>query len=265
MNLCSLMKSSTLRTPYSGLNLQTYPKEKIIYSIVKVTLRIFLITSICCLVSNVAKAQVIPSPYKFVDTRHSGRLFYGQATIGSGQLDIGPRTASIIGGRYGINVGSGLTIEINASRYNSTRSVYDFNASEGRKKLGDTQLNFGVVDLRFRLNLTGHRTWRSLQPYLAVGGGAALSLAAAQSIEAAAGMQQEKRYDFGSQFASVIAGGLDFELSQRITLFTEGVFNLWKVGTPAGWLTTETDPLGSNPKDEWVATKNLFVGFSYRF
>jgi len=232
---------------------------------IKVKLIILLIISVACLGPNSTQGQVISSPYEFIDDRHSGRLFYGKATINPGQLDIGPRTASVIGGRYGINVGSVLTIEINASRYNSTRSVYDFNATEGRTKLGNTQLNFGVVDLRFRLNLNGHRTWRNLQPYLAFGGGAAVSLEADQSIEQAAGINQEKRYDFGSQFASVIAGGMDFELSPRVTLFTEGVFNLWKVGTPAGWLTTDTDPLGSNPKDEWVATKNLFVGFSYRF
>lgn len=218
-----------------------------------------------CLISNPVFGQVILSPYQFVENRHSGRLFYGEAAIDSGQLDIGPRTATIIGGRYGINVGSGLTIEINASRYKSTRSVYNLTASEGQTKLGDTQLNFGVIDLRFRLNLTGHRTWRKIQPYLAGGGGAAVALEADQSLEEAAGILQEKRYDFGSQFASVISGGLDFELSERITLFGEGVFNLWKVGTPAGWLTTDTDPQGNNPKDQWVATKSLFVGVSYRF
>ncbi|HIF39257.1 MAG TPA: hypothetical protein EYQ69_08755 [Gemmatimonadetes bacterium] len=210
-------------------------------------------------------AQVIPSPYEFIENRQTGRLLFGQADIQSGQLDIGPRTASIIGGRYGISVGSVLTIEVNVSRYKSTRSVYNVTATEGRTKLGDTELNFGVFDLRFRLNLTGHRTWHNIQPYLAFGGGAAASLAADQTLEQAAGIDQDNRYDFGSQFATVIAGGTDFQVSERISLFTEGVFNLWKVGTPAGWLTTDLDPQGTNPKDEWVATKNIFVGVSYRF
>ncbi len=210
-------------------------------------------------------AQVIPSPYEFIENRQTGRLLFGQADIQSGQLDIGPRTASIIGGRYGISVGSVLTIEVNVSRYKSTRSVYNVTATAGRTKLGDTELNFGVFDLRFRLNLTGHRTWHNIQPYLAFGGGAAASLAADQTLEQAAGIDQDNRYDFGSQFATVIAGGTDFQVSERISLFTEGVFNLWKVGTPAGWLTTDLDPQGTNPKDEWVATKNIFVGVSYRF
>jgi len=210
-------------------------------------------------------AQVIPSPYEFIENRQTGRLLFGQADIQSGQLDIGPRTASIIGGRYGISVGSVLTIEVNVSRYKSTRSVYNFTATEGRTKLGDTELNFGVFDLRFRLNLTGHRTWHNIQPYIAFGGGAAASLAADQTLEQAAEIEQDNRYDFGSQVAAVIAGGTDLHISDQITLFTEGVFNLWKVGTPAGWLTTDLDPQGTNPKDEWVATKNIFVGISYRF
>ena len=212
-----------------------------------------------------AVAQVISSPYKFIEDRQAGRLFFGQANIHSGQLDIGPRTASIIGGRYGINVGSSITIEVNANRYKSTRSVYNLTATEGRTKLGDTQLNFGLIDLRFRLNLTGHRTWHNIQPYLAVGGGAALSLAADQTLENAADIDQDNRYDFGSQFATVISGGTDFHVSEQITFFAEGVFNLWKIGTPAGWLTTALDPLGSNPEGEWVATKNIFIGVSYRF
>ena len=211
-----------------------------------------------------AGAQEIPSSYRFVEHGQEGGLFFGTASLNAGELGLGPKAADVFGGRYSVMFGSSLAFEGDVTVFNGERDVIDIRQSGDDQVLGQSSIDLTVFEARFRLNLTGHRTWRGLQPFVAFGGGMALSSDLDRALEDTAEMPLLDRYDFGSKFIASLSGGVNLHLSPHLMLRLDGVMNLWKISTPSGWLTTDRD-LGVIPEDEWVSARNLSIGASWRF
>ena len=211
-----------------------------------------------------ATAQVVPSSYRFIEKSQEGGLFIGTASLNAGQLGLGPKSADVFGGRYSVMFGSSLAFEGDATMFKGKRDVIDIRRSEDDRILGQSTIDLVAIEARFRLNLTGHRTWRGLQPFVAFGGGMALSSNLDRALEDSADMPLLDRYDFGSKFIASLSGGTNLHFSSRFMLRLDGVMNLWKISTPTGWLTTDVD-LGVIPEDEWVSARNLSIGASWRF
>ena len=224
---------------------------------------VFLLSGAMLLPLRRSEAQVIPSSYRFVEKSQEAGLFVGIASLDAGQLELGPKSADVFGGRYSVMFASALAFEGDATFFKGRRDVIDIRRSEDDRVLGESTIDLLAFEARFRLNLTGQRSWRRLQPFLAVGGGMALSSNLERNLEDAADMSLVDRYDFGSKFIASLSAGMNLHVSSSLMLRMDGVMNLWKISTPSGWLTTDAD-LGAIPEDEWVSAQSLSFGASWR-
>ncbi len=222
-----------------------------------------LLSGAILLQSSPVTTQNIPSSYRFIENSQEGGLFVGVSSLDPGQLGLGPKSADVFGGRYSVTFGSALAFEADGTLFKGMRDVIDIRRDEDEQLLGESTIDLMALEVRMGINLTGQRSWRRLQPFIAFGGGMALSSNIDRTLEDEANMTQPDRYDFGSKFIANLAGGLNLHLSSNLMLRVDGVMNLWKISTPAGWLTTDAD-LGVIPEDEWVSAKSLSFGASWR-
>lgn len=223
----------------------------------------------CLLVAGATStnAQVIPSPYRFVETRQEWSAFVGTSSTNPGQLGIGPKSGGVLGARYLIEFGSSLGLELGTSLLFSGRDVFDPRRDPGDEIIGEAQIDIGTFDARLRLNLTGHRTWHGIQPFIVFGGGLAFEALKDRTLETAADFLPADVYSFGTRFMATTGGGVYLHLSRRFALRVDGIMNLWKVSTPSGFLdATREIPLDNTliPPDEWVSHKSLSIGLGWR-
>ena len=136
---------------------------------------------------------------------------------------------------------------------------------EDDRVIGESNIDILLFDARLRLNLTGGRTWHRLQPFVTFGGGLASAWGTDQVLEKATLMPSTEWYVFGVRFTGTVSGGTNFHISNKISLRLEGTWNLWKIGTPVGWLTLLNDPPGENPDGDWVTVKSIMLGASWRY
>ena len=215
--------------------------------------------------SSTAAGQVIPSAYKFIEMRQEVGAFAGKANLGKGQLGLDPSSASVVGVRWSLDVGSALSLEADGSIFLAERDVLDLSRAENDRVIGQSDMTIVLLDVRLRLNLTGHRTWHGIQPYVAFGAGIAGEGGVDRTLEESVLMPQDQRFDFGNRFTATLASGLSLDLSERFSLRADGLFSLWKMGTPTGWLTVDVDPLHTNPQGEWLAGKSVLFSIGWRY
>ena len=216
-------------------------------------------------VANSAVAgQTIPSPYKFIENSQELAFFTGKSDVNPGQLGLGPRDATTFGGRWAPSFGS-LSLDLSGTWFDSKREVRDVLRPVDDRVIGESNIDILLFDARLRLNLTGGRTWHRLQPFVTFGGGLAFSSGVDRIVETVAAMPATQWYSFGTRITGTVTGGTNFHISNKISLRLEGVWNLWKIVTPVGWLTLSVDPLGENTEGEWVSTKSIMLGASWRY
>jgi hypothetical protein len=213
---------------------------------------------------STAAGQVIPSAYTFVEKSQAWGISAGKSDLNPGQLGLGPRDATTLGGRYAIAFGSALNLDVDGTLFKSTRHVLDVSRPEDDRSLGRTDINIFLVDARLRLNLTGQRAWRGLQPFVLFGGGAGFNLSVDRGLEVTTSMAEDEWYEFGTRFIGTLGAGTSFHISNKISLRLDGVLNLWKIQTPLGWLTEDNDPLFENPESEWVSARTIRLGAAWR-
>ena len=225
-------------------------------------------TSILFLIAvaySTTAAQTIPSPYMFIEHSQAWAVFAGKSDANPGQLGLGPQDADTYGGRYAVAFGGAISLDIDGTLFFSTREVLDVSRPVDDRSLGSTDFNLLLFDAKLHLNLTGHRAWRGLQPFITFGGGLAISASTSRVLELDLDMPIDEWYEFGNRFTGTFGGGVNFHVHDKISLRIDGVMNLWKITTPAGWQTVAADPLGENPDGEWVSIKSIRVGVAWRF
>jgi hypothetical protein len=210
-------------------------------------------------------AQNVPSPYTFIEHSQALAVFAGRGDLNPGQLGLGPQDADTYGGRYAVAFGGALNLDIDGTLFLSARDVLDVSEPVDDRSLGRTDINVFLVDFKLRMNLTGQRAWHGLQPFIAFGGGLAFSTSTSRVLELDSEMPRDEWYEFGLRFTGTFSGGVNFHVSDKVSLRVDGVFNLWKISTPVGWQTLLADPRGQNPEGEWVSIKSLRVGAAWRF
>ncbi len=222
------------------------------------------ILSFIAVAGSPASGQTIPSPFAFIEYSKEWAVFLGKSDINPGKLGLGPRNATVGGGRYSAAFGGAMSIDIAGTLFASRREVRDVSRPEDNRVLGKSDINIVLFDLRLRLNLTGRRTWHGLQPFIAFGGGLAFPSSVNRDIENSEFLPADEWYTFGTRFTGSFAAGTSFHVSDKLSIRLDGVMNLWKITTPVGWLTTDADPLGENPQGEWVSAKSITLGASWR-
>lgn len=207
-----------------------------------------------------AFAQTIPSPYKFIERGREVSVYGGVVSTSGGGLRIGPNSGNLIGGRFGVNMGSALAFEVNSYLLSGERDVKDPRRAEELQVVGNSDINIAGVDAQFRINLTGQRSWHSLQPFVMLGAGLAWTTSDDRTTEIAADIPMEDWFQFGSKFSPVFGTGVTLHASEKWIFRLDATMRLWKVDTPSGFPPSET--VGDS---EWVGNKLLTVGTGIRF
>lgn len=208
--------------------------------------------------------QVVPSPYRFLETKQEVVVFVGTADPSSGQSRLGLASANVFGAIYSVDFGSTLTFELGTMVFKGDREVQDVRREEGDRVLGSSDLTVATGEARFRLNLTGHRSWHRMRPFILMGAGWAFTTSDDLFLEDAAEVPDSDRYNFGTKFTAVAGGGIAIHASSRFTIRIDGSLHLWKISTPLGFRNPALD-LGSIPDSEWVGTPAITVGTGIRF
>lgn len=212
-----------------------------------------------------AEAQVIPSPYEFIDTRHEGTIFLGISGENRGTVDLGPGGGVFVGGRYAIELGGPFALELNTFLLPTDRKIYDPSDADASRPelLGTTSITVGALDARFRFSLTGARTWNRLAPFLSAGGGFVGDMWGSGS-ELEEGLLASERFSFGPSFLGVLGAGVRWLPTEPLSFRIEGGIHIWRLGTPQAFFEFEEEFPGMAER-EWAGVSNLVIGGSLRF
>lgn len=206
--------------------------------------------------------QSIPSPYRFIETSQSAGPFGGLLEAGGSTVGLQPRAGNVAGLRYAIRLSGPFTVEAEASYFKGDRAVRDtVVVDSARQIVGEAEVNLALVNAALRFNLTGPRTWHSLQPFIAFGAGVAIDLTGQKPVDEL--VPPDARYDFGTSFAGQLGGGIEWFATDRLSLRVDARSVLWKVKTPAPFLRGEFGQ--RTPADEWVNNGLFSLGLAIHF
>ncbi|GMR12100.1 MAG: hypothetical protein BMS9Abin29_0288 [Gemmatimonadota bacterium] len=228
------------------------------------TTRILTTATVLLWLPGASAGQVVSSPYRFLESKQEVAFFVGTSDPNPGQLEIGIGSATVYGGRYSVDVGSTLTMELGTTVFAGNRKVRDPRRARGDRQIGVSDLTVATLEARFRLNLTGHRSWHRLRPFVLVGGGLAFAASDDKTIEDAVELPATDRFSFGNRFTAVAGGGIAIHASPRFTIRLDASLNLWKVTTPPGFTDLSRD-FGPLPESEWIGAPAFTVGTAIRF
>lgn len=209
-----------------------------------------------------AGAQQIQSPYRFLDTSQEAGFFVAQLSPAEGALGLGPESGPVFGARYAIVLSGPFMIEVEGSYFPTSHAVLDTVVVDSAyRRIGSADHDLIIATAALRINLTGQRTWHRLQPFLAFGIG---GVAEVGSDDAAVNQAPvDARYEFGTSFAGILAGGIAWVPADRFAVRLDARNLLWKVKTPAALLRGDTGKV--IPADEWLQNVGFSAGVSIFF
>ncbi|HEX2091331.1 MAG TPA: hypothetical protein VHG28_02975, partial [Longimicrobiaceae bacterium] len=219
--------------------------------------------------ASALRAQTIPSPIRYIETRQWAGAFAGylfsNPSVGINETDIelGPRSAPLVGLQYGFRFAGPLAGEARVGFGPTERKVYAPGTATGSdpavpQEVGtaDVALLMGEAGLVF--SLTGQRTWHGIAPFLVGTGGLVADLNrgsdADEEVTAAA------RYDFGPAFAVGFGIGTDWFPTERLSVRLEGRDRLWKIEVPPG-----LRPSSVRSASEWTHNFSISLGAALHF
>ena len=216
-----------------------------------------------------AAAQTIPSPYRPIEDRQAASIFGGYMSLATGSLDLGPKSGTLVGGRYAIESSGPFFFEGLLGYLPTRRDVIDPRRQLGDRSLGEADVHMLMFDARLSFSLTGRRTWNRLTPHLFFGAGVAYDAARGSEIEEV--LLPEDVFDFGTAFTANAGTGVRFLLGSSFMVRTDASLKLWQIGTPTGFDEStkrpedETDPLHAPEESEWVGGYGFTLSLAWRF
>lgn len=207
-------------------------------------------------------AQVIPSPFEFLEQRQEAGVFFGTMNPGTGRFEYGPKSGITLGARYGIHLSGPFGLEAVAAMLPTQRDLIDPGRDEGDRVIGEVPTTLVTVDGRLRFSLTGDRTWRSIAPFLFTGGGIVFDVAGDDAAEE--DLLADDRFEFGTSFTGLLGGGVRWFPGDRFVVRFEGALSIWQLKSPRGFRNPEREFEGVEEK-EWVSGPSFTVGVGFRF
>ena len=221
-------------------------------------------TAVVLLISSrsAAAGQTIPSPYRFFETRQELSAFGGQISPGTGRFGYGPGPGQMVGVRYGLELSGPLSAEGVVSWIPTTRDVVDPSSLGGARTVGSADVRLFAMDVRFKLSLTGQRTWHNLNLFLLAGAGMAWDIAQADPVDL--DLAEDDRFEFGTAFLGVFGGGLRWFVKDPWIVRTDVGLHLWKLDAPIGFRLVDRG-FGDVGSSEWANATSISIALGYRF
>jgi hypothetical protein len=209
------------------------------------------------------RGQVVPSPYRFIDSRQEAGPLLAFVSPGTGRFGYGPKPGLALGGRYGIHLGGPIGAEGVVLLLPTNRDLIDPGRVEGDRVVGEVPSHLLLLDARLRLSLTGDRTWNGLNPILFAGGGVGFDLAGESSEEDALLLEQD-HFEFGTSFEGVMGAGVRWFASDRFLVRADLGLYLWQLESPPGFREAARGFEGVAEK-EWVSGPSFSLGAAFHF
>lgn len=222
--------------------------------------KIFLaVTFLVVAAPHTGAAQVVESPFRYIETRHELGFFAGYLDTNPGRLDLGPRSAPHFGARYDIRLTGPLSGELELGFAPSERTIFVRGTGDEviLEPVAETNTLLMVAGAGFRFHLTGQRHWHNIAPFLTLSGGVIADLTSGSTLEGE--IPSEQFFRLGPGFALLFGVGSDFFLSEQLSIRVDIRDHLWRLSYPGGL--TET----GRSDDEWVHNFAPSLGVKYHF
>lgn len=205
------------------------------------------------------RAQSIPSPFEYIEKKHSVGLFGGYLNTNTGSRDVGPEPGPVFGARYGIQLTGPLSGEVALSFAPSSRQIYSrpVTSEPDLAVAGEANAGLFIAEAGFRFHLTGARTWNRLAPFIVATAGVVTDLASKANIEDS--IPEDQRFDFGPGFAAGAGVGTDFFVTDWLSVRAEAKDYLWRFTYPIGLAADEESTR------EWTHNFGVLVGAAFHF
>lgn len=210
-----------------------------------------------------ASAQSIPSPYRYVEKGQEAGPFVGYLSPDRGRFGFGPGASMILGARYGVEITGPVALEGVVTSLRTTRDVVNPARQEGERVVGEADVALVFLEARLRFALTGRRSWHGLQPYVMAGGGLAFDVEGVQRDDVLE-LEERDRFEFGTKFTGSFGGGARWILTDRLTLRSELLMNLYKLDTPDGFQDPERG-FEAVPDSEWTSARGISLALTWRW
>ncbi|MBW3627837.1 MAG: hypothetical protein KY464_00950 [Gemmatimonadetes bacterium] len=202
-------------------------------------------------------AQTIPSPYRFIERSQGVSLYTGYVVTERGSLDLGPHSAPTIGLEYAGRFAGPIAGTVGVSYMPTKRTVHEFSGASALTPLADVDAHLIQAEAGLEFTLTGPRTWHSLAPFIGATGGLIADLAGRSRVETEAELPEDQLVKFGPSFAVGASAGIDWFLTERLSIRGLARGHLWRFTTPAG--------LAGREENEWLTNGGGTLGVAFHF
>jgi hypothetical protein len=209
-------------------------------------------------VPHLARAQSVPSPYRYVERAQSLGVDAGYLNIDAGTYDVNPRSGPLIQIQYQGRFAGPVSGVVTLGAVPTDRPVYTrASGADSGTKLDEASSLLLLAEAGLRLSITGPRTWHGLQPAIAATGGFVGDLGGRTEIETQLGGDQ--LVALGPAFAVGLSAGTDWYPTDRLSVRLQAADHLWRRRTPAGL----TD--SGARETEWTHNLGITVGAALHF
>ena len=219
--------------------------------------RVSLLVVVLVAIGSPLAAQVVPSPYRFLEKVHTLGLNAGYVFTDRGNFDTGPHSAPLVELQYRGRFAGPLSGVFGVSYLPSKRTVYASAPASGIAPIGDVDAHLLQAQAGLEFTITGARTWNSLAPFLGATGGLITDISGRSDLEKDASLPETQLIDFGPSFAVSASAGTDWFLTERLSIRAAARAHLWRFETPAGLAGTE--------RNEWLKNGGGILGVAFHF
>jgi hypothetical protein len=226
------------------------------------------VLAVALLLPATVDAQVIDSPYRWVERAMNAGVFAGVISPTTGIVELGPQSGPVVGSRFSMRLSGPFTAELDVGYLPTSRAIVDTVrvggewqqiVVDGAPVEAPVQMLLAQLGLRF--NVTGARTYHGLQPFLLLGGGAAVDLVRRPTEEEI--LPINARFRFGTSFAGQLGGGVEWFATERVALRADVRNVIWRIRYPEAFRIADQDNV--IPANEWRSNHQLTAGISLYF